>query len=283
MKWKRGRLSTNIEDRRGSRRLGGGGMKIGGLGIVLILIVSVLFGQDPFEMLGAISSQQPSSYSTSNQRTTNDETSEFVGRIYGSNEDVWSNVLPRQAGERFRSNKIVFFNDSISSACGFASAATGPFYCPADNKVYIDLGFFRELAGLGATGDFAQAYVIAHEVGHHIQNILGTSIQISQLQNRVSRKDANKLSVLLELQADCYAGIWGHYSQKDLNWLERGDIEEGIRAAGAIGDDRLQRSAGQRVNPDSFTHGSSKERAHWLSIGLKYGDMERCDTFASLK
>ena len=187
------------------------------------------------------------------------------------------------AGKTYQEPRLVLFSEQIDSACGYASAASGPFYCPADQKVYIDLSFFHELRRLGAPGDFARAYVIGHEIAHHVQNQLGTSNQVSRLQSQVSEADSNALSVLLELQADCYAGVWANHAQKNFNTLEAGDIEEGLQAAASIGDDRLQRMSGRRINPDAFTHGTSEQRVKWFKTGLQYGDMNRCDTFASLR
>jgi predicted metalloprotease len=193
-------------------------------------------------------------------------------------EETWTEIFAR-AGDRYEPPVLVLFNDTVQSACGSATAATGPFYCPADRKVYLDLSFFRELdQNFGAPGDFAQAYVVAHEVGHHIQNLLGVNAQVARLQQQVSKAEANALSVRLELQADCYAGVWGHYAARQ-DMLEPGDAEEGLRAAAAIGDDRLQRQSQGRVVPESFTHGSSEQRMEWLRRGLASGRIEDCDTF----
>ncbi len=194
-------------------------------------------------------------------------------------EDTWATIFPRM-GKQYQVPKLVLFSDQVSSACGYNSAATGPFYCPGDRKVYLDLGFFRELDHLGAPGDFAQAYVIAHEVGHHVQNLLGISGKVHDLQIRSRGAQGNALSVLLELQADCFAGIWAHYADKYRSLLEPGDVDEGLRAASAIGDDRLLKRAGQRISPESFTHGSSEQRTFRLRKGMETGDIAACDTFA---
>lgn len=275
MRWRDKRRSSNIEDRRGQRR--SGGMKIGGgFGFILLILLFLFLGKNPLNLLsgdGALSQYD----SQSGRSQVNDEAGEFVSVVLASTEDAWTPVFER-SGVAYQAPKLVLFNDTVNSACGMTTAATGPFYCPGDSKVYIDLGFFHELERFGATGDFARAYVIAHEVGHHIQNLQGISMAVQNLQRRVSKKDSNQLSVLTELQADCYAGIWIHNYEKQQDLLENGDIEEGIRAAASIGDDRMQRHAGQRVNPDSFTHGSSKDRTQWFKIGMKYGSVSKCDT-----
>ncbi len=275
MRWRDKRRSNNIEDRRGSggRR---GGAKIGGAGFVVLFIVYLLLGQNPLQLLntntGGINTN-------SNVSQSNDDVqADFISVILASTEDAWNKVF-REAGYRYQAPKLVLFRDHVTSACGMTSSATGPFYCPGDSQVYIDLSFFRELEAMGARGEFARAYVVAHEIGHHIQNLTGTSKKSQLLQRRVSKKNANKISVLTELQADCYAGIWIHHYEQQQSLLEQGDIEDGIRAAQSIGDDRLQRQAGQYVNPDSFTHGSSKERAEWFILGMKYGSIQKCDTF----
>lgn len=275
MRWRDKRRSSNIEDRRGRRR--SGGMKMGGgLGFILLILLFLFLGKNPLNLLGG--SGSPTEYeSQAGGSLVNDEAADFVSVVLASTEDAWPPVFA-QSGMRYQAPKLVLFTDAVNSACGMTSSATGPFYCPGDSKVYIDLGFFRELERFGATGDFAQAYVIAHEVGHHIQNLQGISMGVQKLQRRVSKQDSNQLSVLTELQADCYAGIWIHNYEKQTDILERGDIEEGIRAASSIGDDRMQRHAGQRVNPDSFTHGSSKDRTQWFKIGMKYGSVSKCDT-----
>ena len=214
------------------------------------------------------------------QTPGNDESAQFVSAILADTEDTWTTIFPRM-GMQYQAPKLVLFSDQVSSACGYNSAATGPFYCPGDRKVYLDLGFFRELDRLGAPGDFAQAYVIGHEVGHHVQNLLGISGKVHDLQNRSGTTQANALSVLLELQADCFAGVWAHYADKYRSLLEPGDVDEGLRAASAIGDDRLLKRAGKRISPESFTHGSSEQRTFWLRKGLESGDIATCDTFSA--
>jgi predicted metalloprotease len=208
-----------------------------------------------------------------------DQDRDFVAAILGSTEDVWTELL-RQRGVAYRPPELTLFNGSIDSACGFATAAVGPFYCPSDQRVYLDTSFFDELARLGGPGDFAQAYVIGHEVGHHVQTLLGTSAQVRNRQTQAGQTEANRLQVAMELQADCYAGIWANHANLNQQLLEPGDVQEGLRAAAAIGDDRLQRNAGRRVTPDSFTHGSSEARQHWLETGLESGRLEDCNTFA---
>ena len=211
---------------------------------------------------------------------TNDEASDFIARVLGDTEDTWTKLFA-EAGDTYRPPVLVLFENGVSSACGFTSAAVGPFYCPGDDKVYIDLGFFRELQRMGAGGDFAQAYVLAHEVGHHVQNLLGVSMAVQRRQRQLPKAEANRLSVLTELQADCYAGVWAHHAHTDRQLLEPGDLEEGMNAAAKIGDDALMSRAGARVRPEAFTHGSSEQRQQWLYRGLETGDPQACDTFQS--
>ena len=292
MRWKRTGRSRNLEDRR-SRRSGGLGGAIGGLargrrapmslgGIVILLLLSVIFKQDFFALLGTQSGLPAGGTAGGDFQTTpqEEELVDFVSFVLDDAQNLWIELLPRYGG-RYREAKLVLFRDVVTSACGRAGAATGPFYCPGDEKVYIDLGFYRELRDrFGAAGDFAQAYVLAHEIGHHVQNVTGTERQVRGLQ-RANPREANRLSVMMELQADCYAGIWGHSTaRRDL--LEAGDIEEGLTAAAAIGDDRLQKQATGTVNPDAFTHGSSAQRVEWFRRGLETGDVAACDTFAGL-
>lgn len=276
MKWRSGRRSQHVEDRRGRRV--SGGVKIGGglTGLIIILVV-LLMGGDPSLLLTSDSGGAPAG--TEYQAPPSDTAADFISVVLGSTEDVWTEMFQR-AGSRYAPPSLVLFDDYVRSTCGFNSAATGPFYCPADRKVYLDLGFFRELARLGGPGDFAQAYVVGHEVGHHVQNLVGTSDQVRRMQGSVSRADANRLSVLMELQADCYAGVWAHHANRRASILEPGDVEEGLRAAAAIGDDRLQRTSGGAVHPESFTHGASSQRQDWLRTGLETGSVEACDTFA---
>ncbi|MGB0845233.1 MAG: KPN_02809 family neutral zinc metallopeptidase [Thiolinea sp.] len=286
MRWRSGRRSSNIEDRRGSGRRGSRPAKFGGIGLILMLVFAWFMGADALQLLGMAGGQMGGSATTQQSSTpasaAEQESAEFVKVVVAQTEDVW-NPLFRQAGLKYREPKLVLYNDEVQSACGFSTAATGPFYCPGDQKVYIDLSFFKELKQMGAPGDFAQAYVLGHEIAHHVQKQLGTSDKVMRMQRQVSQSDSNFLSVLLELQADCYAGVWAHHAQKQQQILERGDIEEGLNAAASIGDDRLQRMSGRRVNPDSFTHGTSAQRVQWFKTGLQYGDMNRCDTFAQLK
>lgn len=282
MRWRSGRRSSNIEDRRGGRGVGRPA-KFGGIGLILMLVFAWFMGADALQLLGMAGGQMGSSSQQSTQiSTANQESAEFVSAVVAQTEDVW-NPLFRQAGMQYREPKLVLYNDEVQSACGYSTAASGPFYCPGDQKVYIDLSFFKELQQMGAPGDFAQAYVIGHEIAHHVQKQLGISDEVMGMQRRVSKTDANFLSVLLELQADCYAGVWAHHTQKQKQFLEPGDLEEGLNAAASIGDDRLQRMSGRRINPDSFTHGTSAQRVQWFKTGLQYGDMNRCDTFAKVR
>ena len=276
MRWRDQRQSTNIEDRRG---LGGRGLAIGGggIGTIIVIIAALLCGVDPSQLLenlpsgSSVQQQQPTAGNSASQPT--DENRQFVGAVMGSTEDVWSQVLPQQARIRYRAPKLVLFSGQVSSACGYASAATGPFYCPGDQNLYLDFDFFRELEKeFRAPGDFAQAYVIAHEVGHHIQNLMGTMDRVQRAGNN------NQLSVALELQADCYAGVWAFNAQKK-GLVEAGDAEEAVRAAGAVGDDIIQKRTQGYVVPDSFTHGSSQQRVQWFAKGMQSGDMRQCEAF----
>src|SRR5262245_35525223 len=278
MRWRDLRRSGNVEDVRG-----GGGRLIGGGGVgLLVLAVIVYFVGGPdavLQLLGSQTVTQSVDQPMGGGPGQPDEAREFVESILGSTEDVWSEVLPEK-GLQYVPPHLRLFDNAVDSACGYASSATGPFYCPPDQRVYLDVSFFRELAQMGGPGDFAQAYVIGHEVGHHVQNLLGTSDQVRQAQARASERDANRLSVMLELQADCYAGVWANHANRTQQVLEPGDVEEGLQAAAAIGDDRLQRNAGRSVTPESFTHGSSALRAKWLQTGLTTGDIDACNTFA---
>lgn len=289
MRWKLGRRSENVEDRREAGYSGGGGINLGGkpLLVVAVVVIGLMMGQNPLQLLSMLSVLGGGSLLNGGgqaQRTPyantpeSNEQADFVRAILGSTEDTWAALLSR-SNVRYHPPGLVLFNDQVDSACGLNSAATGPFYCPGDQKVYIDLSFFDTLSQLGAPGDFARAYVIGHEVGHHIQNLLGVSNQVHQLQQRSSQADGNALSVRLELQADCYAGVWANYANKQYQWMEAGDVEAGLQAASSIGDDRLQRQAGHRVSPESFTHGSAEQRVAWLSKGLKTGDVNACNTF----
>ncbi|NOT68071.1 MAG: hypothetical protein HOP04_07065 [Methylophilaceae bacterium] len=288
MRWEDGRRSDNLEDERdadtsGGSRFGGGG-RIGIGGIIIVLAVSFLTGQNPLQLLGMIQGANPDTPQQTQpaaHTAESEQQKDFVSSVLASTEDTWGTLLP-QYGRQYEQPKLVLFTGAVQSACGSAQSAMGPFYCPGDHKVYLDLDFFRELEGkLGAGGDFARAYVIGHEIGHHVQNLLGTSAKVSAAEQRSSKTNANKLSVLLELQADCYAGVWAHHANQQRAMLESGDIEEAINAAAAVGDDRLQQSAGQAVSPESFTHGSSQARMHWFQIGIEQGDLNACNTFKS--
>ena len=268
---------------------GRGGLKIGGgIGGVIVLLIGLFFGVDLSPFLGGGGSigglgglgGQAGTQAPTGQLRTNDEASEFITRVLGDTEDTWTRLF-QESGQTYQPPVLVLFEDGVSSACGFNSAAVGPFYCPGDSKVYIDLGFFRELQRMGAGGDFAQAYVLAHEVGHHIQNLLGVSMAVQRRQRQVSKVEANQLSVRTELQADCYAGVWAHHAHNERQLLEPGDLEEGMNAAATIGDDALMSRAGARVRPEAFTHGSSEQRQEWLYRGLETGDPQACDTFQS--
>ena len=275
MRWREQRQSTNIEDRRG---LGGRGLAVGGggIGIIVIAIAILLCGGDPRQLLENLPTQtdvqQPSTASNSSGKPV-DENRQFVGAVMGSTEDIWGEILVQQARVRYIPPKLVLFTGQISSACGYASAATGPFYCPGDHNLYLDFEFFRELKDeFNASGDFAQAYVIAHEVGHHVQNLMGTMDKVQRAGQN------NRLSVALELQADCYAGVWAnHASKKGL--VEAGDPEEAIRAAAAVGDDMIQKRTQGFVVPDSFTHGSAQQRVQWFTKGMQTGHMRQCEAF----
>jgi predicted metalloprotease len=278
MRWQGREESTNVEDRRG---IGGGGLAIGGgIGSLVILVLALLFGVDPRQLLQTGEQQSPSTQTSQQANPQNDEASRFVKVILRDTEKVWGDLF-RQSGETYSPPHLVLFNGQTDTACGAGSAAVGPFYCPGDQRVYIDLSFFDELQRrFRAPGDFAEAYVIAHEVGHHVQNLLGTSDKVTAMQRRASEAQANRLSVMLELQADCYAGVWGFYEQQR-GIIEPGDIDEALRAATAIGDDRLQMQSQGYVVPDSFTHGTSEQRTRWFRQGFESGDMRRCDTFSA--
>jgi predicted metalloprotease len=292
MEWRSGRRSVNVEDRRGAgggMRMGGGALRvgggIGGLGLVGILVVSWLLGIDPSMIIGAIDggggmSQAPMEESAPRQRSGGeDQLADFTKVVLGSTEDVWTKVFQAD-GQTYQEPRLVLFTDATNSACGFAQGATGPFYCPGDRQVYLDLGFFDELEqGLGATGDFAAAYVIAHEVGHHVQNLLGILPQVHEAQAGMDQASANALSVRVELQADCLAGVWANHADRNRGVIEAGDVEEALGAAASVGDDRIMRAAGRRASPESFTHGSSEQRVEWFSRGLQSGDVESCNTF----
>jgi len=286
MRWRGRRQSSNIEDRRGGRG-GGGPITIGragggGIGIIVIgLVLWLVFGINPMALLGEgqmMSPGQQSAPSGGGVESTASETDDFVATVLADTEDVWGAVF-REAGAEYPEPKLVLFDGQVRSACGFASAASGPFYCPGDRRVYIDLSFFQELRRrFDAPGDFAQAYVIAHEVGHHVQNVVGTLPKINEMRQSLDERRANALSVRVELQADCYAGIWANRTaQKGL--LEEGDIEEALNAASQLGDDMIQRRTQGYVVPDAFNHGSAEERASWFRRGYEKGTLDACDTF----
>ncbi len=286
MKWEGNRQSDNVEDRRGS---GGGGMPVFGgrsIGIgtiVVALLGGWVLGINPMTLLGLLSGGTPAQVQQAPaQRPPADDTmARFVSTVLADTEDVWTDVF-RQQGSNYQQPRLVLFRGATPTACGTGQAAMGPFYCPGDHKVYIDLGFYQTLKDrLGAPGDFAQAYVIAHEVGHHVQNLLGISAKVDQMRGRVSQADYNRLSVKLELQADCFAGVWANHAQQARQILEQGDVEEAMNAAAKIGDDALQRAGGGAVVPDSFTHGTSAQRQRWFNAGLQQGHLKSCDTFAA--
>ncbi|MCC3304271.1 neutral zinc metallopeptidase [Sneathiella sp. HT1-7] len=298
MRWRGRRRSDNIEDRRGQTSTGGLGRgrgmpirlprgrggKLGIVGILVVVGISLFLGIDPTALLqggiqsGGMQSQPQPKISRSG---ADDELSKFVSVVLADTEDTW-HALFESADRRYQEPALVLFSDAVQSACGFAQSAMGPFYCPGDQKVYLDLAFFQELHDrFGAPGDFAQAYVIAHEVGHHVQTLLGISQKVHEQRGQVGKVEGNKLSVRLELQADCFAGIWAYNADRSRNLLEAGDIEEALNAATAIGDDRLQKQSSGRVVPDSFTHGSSKQRVKWFMTGFENGDVRKCDTFST--
>ncbi|HET6619239.1 MAG TPA: neutral zinc metallopeptidase [Dongiaceae bacterium] len=301
MLWKGRRQSSNVEDRRGTGggmrfpggglggrlgggRIGGGGLGIGG--IVVLLIVAWVLGINPLTLLsggnldsGGYEQEQVPGGSMSSQQQ--DEMKQFVSVVLADTEDAWNDLLP-QVGAQYRNPTLVLFSGGAESACGFAQSAVGPFYCPGDEKVYLDLDFFSELSSrFGAPGDFAQAYVIAHEVGHHVQKVLGIEQQVEQARSGMTETQANALSVRVELQADCLAGIWANHANQEKGLIESGDIDEALGAASAVGDDTLQKEATGRVMPDSFTHGSSEQRTRWFKTGFGSGDINDCDTFSA--
>lgn len=278
---KTGRRSSNIEDRRGansSLAVGGGGLGA----LVLALVVTLLTG-DPGPILDQVVA--PPTQAPAQQRSSSPEEealADFTSVVLADTEDTWNAIFQEQIGQDYPEPTLVLYSGSTQSACGLGQAAMGPFYCPADQKVYIDLSFYSDLKRRHqAPGDFAQAYVVAHEVGHHVQNVLGISTQVRQLQSRASKSEANQLSVRLELQADCFAGVWANRADRARDILERGDIEEALNAASQIGDDRLQQQSRGFVVPESFTHGSSAQRMRWFKQGLATGDIEQCNTFAT--
>jgi predicted metalloprotease len=288
MKWEGNRESDNVEDRRGEGGGGSplfGGRSIGIGTIVIALVGGWMLGINPLTLLGLLSGGgapvQVQPQGPAPRPPAEDSLARFVSTVLADTEDVWQAVF-RQGGGKYQEPRLVLFRGATQTACGTGQAAMGPFYCPADQKVYIDLGFYETLkARLGAPGDFAQAYVIAHEVGHHVQNQLGISGKVDQMRGRVSKAEYNALSVRLELQADCFAGVWAHHAQNARQILEQGDVEEAMNAAARIGDDALQRSSGGAVVPETFTHGTSAQRQRWFHNGLQNGSVKACDTFAA--
>ncbi len=284
MKWRNRRSSQNIEDIRGSHQPRRAGKKTGGLMAIVITLGAMYFGVDPKLVLGIVdglSAQAPSAQQTNYRPSAKQQQlGQFVGVVLADTEDTW-NALFQQQGLRYKEPKLVMFTDKVRSACGHAEAAMGPFYCPGDHKIYIDLGFYQQLKERhNAPGDFAQAYVIAHEVGHHVQTLLGISTKVHQAQQGLSKAQANQLSVKLELQADCFAGLWANHTEKAKQILEQGDIEEALTAASAIGDDRLQTQARGYASPESFTHGTSQQRVKWFKKGFTEGSIQSCNTFS---
>lgn len=303
MRWRGSRESENVEDRRGEgySGLGGGGMRlpigrggIGGLGIVAIVLLGLVFGVDPTVILSGLDGGggAPSSY-VPDQRSAapgsgpgaregaRDEGRQFVSVVLADTEDTWR-ALFQQMGRTYQEPTLVLFSGATQSGCGFAQAASGPFYCPLDRKVYLDTSFFQEMSRrFGAPGDFAQAYVIAHEIGHHVQNLLGILPRVEAAQQQASQSDANRVQVMVELQADCFAGLWAHYADRSRGIVESGDIDEALNAAAAIGDDRLQKRTQGYVVPDAFTHGSSAQRVRWFKQGYERGDPRACNTFTA--
>ena len=278
MLWQGQRESENVEDERGS---GGGGRLVvgGGIGTVILVVVYLLLGGNPQALFESQQQAQISQPGQIDSQGPQDEASKFVAVVLADTEDAWNDVF-RQMGRQYEEPKLVLFTDQTRSGCGFASGATGPFYCPEDRRVYVDLGFYRMLQErLGAGGDFAEAYVIAHEVGHHVQNLLGITDRLQAARGRMSQSEYNRVSVRLELQADFLAGVWARYADRVKHVVEAGDIEEAMRAASAVGDDRLQRSSRGYVVPDSFTHGTSEQRVRWFRRGYETGDLSQGDTF----
>ncbi len=283
MRWRGERESGNVEDERQSG--GGGRIAIsGGVGGVILLLIYLLLGGDLQTLLNVAQESQPPATNQLDRSAPNapkDEMSQFVAVVLGDTEDAWHEIF-RQMGRQYQEPKLVLFSHQTRTGCGFASSASGPFYCPDDRKVYIDLSFYRELQDrFGAPGDFAQAYVIAHEVGHHVQNLLGISERVLSARGRVSEREFRQLSIRLELQADFFAGVWAHYADRTRHIVESGDVEEALRAASAVGDDNLQRQTQGYVVPDSFTHGTSKQRVRWFRKGYESGDINQGDTFSA--
>jgi len=277
--WKGRRQSDNVEDRRG---ISGGKLAAGGgIGALVVAVIMLLLGGKPDEVMQTIQPTQTSTQQAGPLSAEDKELGEFVSVILADTEDVW-NLQFQEAGQQYREPGLVMFTDATQSACGFAQTATGPFYCPGDEKVYIDLGFFRDMQSqLGTSGDFACAYVIAHEVGHHVQNMMGVMDEMQRAQQTMDQTEFNRFMVRMELQADFLAGVWAHHAQRMKSILEEGDIEEGLNAAASVGDDRIMKRTQGYVVPDAFTHGTSKQRVYWFSLGLKTGDASQGDTFSA--
>jgi len=275
-----GRESDNVEDRRG--RSGGIGMRRGGIGIgtILLALVAMYFGVDPSFLLDSGSQAPVQQSAPASRPPAGDAQAKFVSQVLADTEDTWRQIF-RSSGRQYQDPKLVLFTGATPTACGTGQSAMGPFYCPPDQRVYIDLSFFQDLEQrFGAPGEFARAYVIAHEIGHHVQNLLGIAERVRELQSKArSEAQANALSVRMELQADCFAGIWAHHAHRTRQILERGDVESALAAATAIGDDRLQRQTRGQVVPESFTHGTSEQRVRWFRRGIESGDVRQCDTF----
>lgn len=279
MRWQGSRRSNNVEDYRG-QRFGGAGLKLGVGGTLLALVAGYFLGIDPRIILGLAESVPSGSQPTAQTGVPQDEEGQFISAVLGETEDTWS-ALFEQRGAQYQPPKLVLYSDQVQSACGFASAAAGPFYCPGDRKVYIDLSFYHELeTQFQAPGDFAKAYVLAHEVGHHVQNLVGTADKVRAAQQRASEQESNQLQARMELQADCYAGIWAHHADASRHILEQGDVQEALQAASSVGDDTIQKRTRGVVVPESFTHGSAQQRMSWFQRGLQSGSLESCDTFS---
>lgn len=283
MKWRGGRRSGNIEDRRGARPKAG--LLGGGLGTIVIVLAAMYFGVDPTFLIEGMQSANTSASSSgttpSAEELKNDPLADMIAVVIADTEDVWNQIFASM-GRRYEEPTLVMFTGATRSACGLGQAAMGPFYCPADRKAYIDLSFYDDMrTRYRAPGDFAQAYVIAHEIGHHVQNLLGISAEVRRAQSATSKTESNRLSVQLELQADCLAGVWANRADKARGILETGDVDEALNAASAIGDDRLQKQSRGTVVPESFTHGTSAQRQRWFKAGLNSGDPDRCDTFSA--
>jgi predicted metalloprotease len=281
MRWEQGRRSDNIEDRRGMR-VGRKGLVGGGIGTIVLALVAMYFGVDPSVVLNQVGSNLEPTQEAQQQTTFSPEEEhlkDFMSAVLANTEDVWGAMF-KASGQTYQRPKLVLFSGAVQSACGFAEAAMGPFYCPGDHKLYLDMSFFNELAQRhGAPGDFAQAYVVAHEIGHHVQTLLGVTEQVNAARQRTDEAGSNALQVRMELQADCFAGVWANHANKTRQILEPGDTEEALAAAAGVGDDRLQKQARGYVVPESFTHGSSKQRMRWFSRGMQSGDPGQCDTF----